>query len=270
MLTHTATAGYNPMRKLGFIFAVFFTLAFPAIASAQLKMVPKDKLVSVNSPRLSKDSSVLDFDMRRIVAAPLTEDDAPVIYQFPFRNSGKGMLKIRSLRTTCTCVSASCDRMEVAPGEKAVISVRYDPKGHPGKFERKIFVYSQDGSDPSAVLALAVEVKSGQDLSREYPVQMGTIRLRRNSVKFSAGTKAVEKIRFVNLSGSPLDLRCEEMFLPGCIRFETRPEVVLSQSEGELVISYDPDGGESKKEIMLILKGTGVPPSQSVISIRIE
>lgn len=226
--------------------------------------------MSVNSPRLSNDSAALDFDVRRIVAGPLSEDDAPVVYRFPFRNAGKDVLRIRTLRTTCTCVSAVCDRMEIAPGEKAEISVSYDPKGHLGVFERKVFVYTQEGTDPSAVLVLAVKVEAGAGFSREYPVSMGQICLRRSAVRFTAGTRAVEKIRFINISSRPLDLGCEEMFLPGCVRFETRPEIVPSGSEGEIVIYYEPDNCEPRKETKLILKGTGVPPSQSAIRITIE
>ena len=258
------------MSRTGYIFAIALALMLYATAHAQLKVVPKEKLMAVASPKLSPDSASLDFDVRHIVAPNMSEDDASAEFSYTFRNVGSGTLRIRALRTTCSCASAVCDRTEVRPGETAVISVRYNPKGHPGKFERRVFVYTQDGPDPAAVLTLEVEVDSGQDFSREYPVQMGSIRLRRNSVNFDAGLKAVEKIRFINLSGRPLTLKCEEMFLPESISFETRPATVEQGSEGEIVISYKPDGEVVRKNVKLMLKGLGVPPSQSAIRITIE
>lgn len=258
------------MSRIGLILTLVLILGFSSHASAQLKIVPKDKLMSVASPRLSRDSASLQFETRRIVAEPLSEDDAPVVYRYPFRNVSSSTLKIRALRSTCTCVAATCDRMEIAPGEMAEISVRYNPKGHPGMFERKVFVYTQEGQAPSAVLSLAVTVETGTDCSREYPVQMGNIRLRRETVAFASGIRSVEKIRFINLSGSPLELTCEEMFLPGYLGFQTRPISVAPGCEGEIVITYEPDGSETRKETKMILKGIGVPPSQSAISITIE
>jgi hypothetical protein len=148
--------------------------------------------------------------------------------------------------------------------------VTYNPKGHPGKFERKIFVYTQDGNAPAAVLRLSVEVATGADLSQEWPVQMGGIRLRRSEVAFSAGAKGVEQLRFINLSGRPLALQCEENFLPECLSFRTEPEVVEDGAEGVIVISYDPSLPGVRDSMNVILKGLGLPPTKSSITVRIK
>jgi hypothetical protein len=239
-------------------------------ADAQLRMVSKEKLQEVANPALSADSASLSFEQKHIIAEPMNEDDAPTTFAYRFTNVGKEAVAIKRLVSTCSCASAVCPVKEVAPGASAEISVVYNPKGHPGKFERKIFVYTQDGNAPAAVLKLSVEVATGVDLSREWPVQMGSIRLRRSEVAFSAGAKGVEQLRFINISGRPLTLQCEEPFLPDCLSFRTEPAVVEDGAEGVIVISYDPSLPGARESVNVILKGLGLPPTKSSITVRIK
>ena len=248
---------------------VFICAALPVAASAQMKMVSKDKLESVSNPALSTDSAAFSFDSRHIKAEPMNEDDAPVVFRYRFRNVSDKPLKIERIVSTCSCASASCPVSSVAPGESSEILVRYNPKGHPGRFERRIFVYTDRGNDPAAVLKLSVEVSTGKDLSADWPLQKGGVRLRRESVEFVEGVKAVEKIRFINLTGKDLKLQCEDSFLPPCLSFRSEPELVKDGQTGEMVISYDPTK-PSRSSMKIMLKGLGVPPSQSAIEVKMN
>lgn len=258
------------MMRVGFISILILGLWVADEASAQLRIIPREKLEAVASPRLSRDSSALDFDTRHIVAESMNEDDAPATFRYMVRNVSEAPLSILSLKTTCSCVTAFCGKDVLQAGEDAEIIVRYDPKGHPGRFERRIFVYTQTGNSPAAILKLTVDVESSSDLSRQYQVLMGCIALRGSAVSFDRDRKSVETLRFINLSGKPLRLECEEMFLPDCISFATRPQVLEAGQEGEIVISYTPAGKAPESVVPLILKGLGVPPSRSTINITIE
>ena len=198
----------------------------------------------------------------------MTEDDAPKTFIYNFKNIGVKTLNIHRLVSTCSCASATCTVSSLAPGESAQINVRYNPKGHPGKFERRVFLYTQEGNNPAAILRLSVDVTSGQDHSIQWPVQMGGIRLRVADVSFSQGQKAVETINFLNLTGKPLKLECEEMFLPQCISFSSEP--VADGAEGVMTVTYDPTKPGARDNMKLILKGLGLPPSKSTINIRIK
>lgn len=258
------------MALRSFISALFIVFS-PLALNAQIRIVPKEKLMDVARPRHSADSASFSFDTRHIVAERMNEDDPPHVFSYRFRNVGEDTLKIGRLVSTCSCASAVCVGNIVPPGRDSEIRVTYDPKGHPGRFERKVFVYSGDDAAPAAVLRLSVDVAKGADMSLEWPVQMGNIRLRHASVRFSSDTKAVESIRFINLGGSPLKLECESAFLPKCLKFDVVPEVVEPGREGVMRISFDPSVElPLKKNVRLILKGLGVPPSQSVINIGIE
>ena len=258
------------MYKLRFIMVCAAVMVSAMTADAQLRMVSREKLQEVANPALSADSASLSFEQKHIIAEPMNEDEVPKTFVYRFTNIGKETVAIKRLVSTCSCASAVCSVMEVAPGASAEISVRYNPKGHPGKFERKIFVYTQDGNAPAAVLKLSVEVATGADLSQEWPVQMGSIRLRRSEVAFSAGAKGVEQLRFINLSGRPLTLQCEESFLPECLSLRTEPEVVEDGAEGVIVISYAPSLPGARESVNLILKGLGLPPTKSSITVRIK
>ena len=258
------------MALIRFIMVCTAVMVSAMTADAQLRMVSREKLQEVANPALSADSASLSFEQKHIIAEPMNEDDAPTSFAYRFTNVGKETVTIKRLVSTCSCASAVCPVKEVAPGASAEISVTYNPKGHPGKFERKIFVYTQEGNAPAAVLRLSVEVATGEDLSQEWPVQMGSIRLRRSEVAFSAGAKGVEQLRFINLSGRALTLQCEESFLPECLSFRTEPAVVEDGAEGVIVISYDPSLPDARESMNVILKGLGLPPTKSSITVRIK
>ena len=257
------------MRFSAIIFFIF-VLGAALPSQAQIKILPKERLEAVDSPRLSADSSSLAFDTRHIKAEPMKEDDTPKVFRYEMTNVGTDEVSILRLQTTCSCFSATIAQKVLKPGEKTVLSVRYDPKGHLGRFEHKVFVYTGPGTSPAAILTFSVEVQSGSDESGLYQIQMGTIRLRSAEVVFSKGRRAVGNIRFLNQSGGPLKLECEKMFLPDCIRFETRPAVVQDGCEGEIVLTYEPSEEEIRDEIPLILKGLGVSPGKSTVKIRFE
>ena len=237
-------------------------------AGAQLKLVSKEKLQSVNSPKLSKDSASLGFVTKHIIAEPMSEDDVPKTFTFEFVNQGRGKLEIKRVVSTCSCAQAVCPTKSLAPGEKSAVTVTYNPKGHPGKFERKIFVYTRDGNSPAAVLKLYVDVESSPDISGLYPVSMGKIRLRRTVVRFKTGHDAVEKLRFVNVSGRVLRFDCDRNTLPECIAFYAPPTRPLD--EGELVIRYDSSKPMAREKFKVFLNDLGLPPSQSSITVYFD
>lgn len=237
-------------------------------AEAQIKLVPEDKLMSVSSPQLSRDSSALAFLTKHIVADPMSEDDPPVKYSFVFTNISRSEVEIKRIVSTCSCVQAICAKRIVGPGEKAEIIVTYNPKGHPGKFERKIFLYTQEHDNPAVVLRLSVDVENNLDLSGLYPVSMGKIRLRRTVVRFVEDKPAVEKLRFVNVSGKVLSFDCDRMFLPDCLSFYAPS--VHPMEEAELVIKYDPSKKGAKQQMKIFMNGLGVNPSQSSLTVYLD
>lgn len=254
--------------KKSWIISVLMLLCF--CAEAQILIVPREKINEANNPRLSKYAGALKFEQTRIQAEQMNEDDGISTFSYSFKNVSRDTLIISKLVSTCSCASASCEKKVVCPDETSEIIVRYNPKGHPGRFERKVFVYVCDDKAPSAILRLAVDVERGADLSGLYPIAMGNIRMRRSQVTFTKGVKAVERCIFVNVADKPIKVDCEKAMLPKCLSYRTEPELVQPGQEGEIVIEYNPSAGGERERMPLMLKGLGVPPSQATINISIK
>lgn len=199
----------------------------------------------------------------------MNEDDDPKAFRYAFRNAGPEILEVKRLVSNCSCVTAICDKKHVKPGETAEITLTYNPKGHPGKFERRVFLYTQEGNSPAAILKLEVEVDGNKDFSDIFRYQMGPIRLRRQEVTFGQDRRAVETIPFVNLSGKPLRLECDRMMLPQCLEFSVEPEVVGDRQEGMIKISFDPEKLKAARQMQVLLKNLGVSPSRSAIKVNV-
>ena len=166
-------------------------------------------------------------------------------------------------------MTAVCQKMSLAPGDSTAIVVKYNPKGHPGRFERKVMVYAGQDEDPTVILRLNVDVERGSDLSGLYPVAMGNIRLRRNEVSFYSGRREVQRCPFVNVSEKELALTWDTFLMPACLNVRTEPAVLQPRQEGEIVITYEPEKGGQRPKMPLILKGLGLPPMQSSIMVNI-
>lgn len=251
------------------LFMVFLCI-LASNAGAQIRIVPREKLMSVAAPRLSADSASLCFGTRHIVAPPMNEDDAPVTFRFGFCNIGDIPVRILRVTSTCSCASAVCPKGMLAPGDSSEILLTYAPKGHPGRFERKVFVYTMEGNAPAAVLKLSVDVAAGKDVSGLWPVSMGKIRLRTSEVAVDAKRPSVGTLRFLNVSGGPLDLKFEEAFLPAGLSVRCEPSVVGEGQEGVIMIICDPSYGIHAGTVKVILKNMGLPPSRSTIKVNIR
>ena len=255
------------MRRIGLI---GFAACLAICAQAQIMIVPREKLDAVNNPRLSKDAASLKFETVFIEAEPMGEDDGIKTFVYPFENIGKDTISVKRLVSTCSCASAICNVSQLLPGESAEVVVKYNPKGHPGKFERKIFLYTDDTPSPAAILRLSVNVDRGTDLAGLYPVGMGNIRMRTKEISVENGVRSTVRCVFVNVSGKPLKLEYEKAMLPACMSVRTEPEIVSGGQEGEIVITYDPSKGAARPKMPIMLKGLGVPPSQSTITVTVN
>ena len=256
------------MSGLKFIYAAL--AFFPGICPlcAQIKIVSREQIEAVASPMLGADSASLQFDVRYIKAGKMAESDAPKTFSFGFENIGREPLRVTRLVTTCSCASATGPLQAVQPGQRAEINVRYNPEGHPGRFERRVFVYVNDAENPAAVLRLSVDVESGEGMSDLWPVQMGKIRLKSKEVRIPKSEASTQRVRFVNVSDLPLKVECERMFLPDCLGFETT--VTEAGKEGEMLVTYRPVADGHVGNVRLMLKGLGLPPSQSTLIVIFE
>ncbi len=231
-------------------------------------------------------AQVLGFDATRIEAGEISEDENPV-YEYFCTNKGDKPVTIFRISTTCaSCLKAESDRKVIAPGEKAKITVSYFPKGHPGKFERRIFIYTDpSATSPSSVLELAISVSMGNDLTPYFPVNMGKIRMKTSEMTFRNGRNDGVSLHYLDMTGNNFKPEVTREFLPEYLKVTVLDPKTLEQDEdedlpenmkgkvGAVSISFVADKfpeGQVSSRTPIMLKGLGVPPSASTITVYIE
>ena len=255
--------------KLGFSILIM-CLCLTFNVQAQIQVLSRAELENVENPSLSEDASNLKFKVESIVADEMTEDGGIKSFTYTFKNVGTDTVHINRLVTSCSCAVASYNLKSVAPGKEGEITVKYNPKGHPGRFERKIFVYTGGYKSPAAILRLKVNVEVGADISGTYQYPMGKLRFRRTEITFRRGEKAVENCACVNVSDAPVKVACNKYLLSSALKFTAQPEILQPGQEGTIVVEYDPSVVEDRNELLIMLNGLGVPPSQSVIKVKLK
>ena len=143
---------------LRIVFAWAVILASCHGVSAQLKIVPKERLDSVACPPLSPDAAFLHLDRTTVLLGELSSDGPVSKVLLKISNSGEKELKISRITTTCSCVNALNDRMLIKPGESASLKVSFNPRGHLGYQKYRVHVYTGSNSKPAAILNIEAHV----------------------------------------------------------------------------------------------------------------
>ena len=243
--------------------------AFPV--RGQFHIVPRQRLDSMANPALANGAQAMRFVAKRIETGPIGEDDGPKNYRFEWQNVGDKPLVITRVRTTCGCAVPTFDKRPVKPGEKASVTVTYHPKGHPGSFARKIFLFTQlDENAPTATLELAGEVIPSARPTYAYPHARGNPLLKQEVIRFTGTAPAAESIECLNGGNDTLRIGIDTRILPPCIRAEFSPAELLPGAIGELTVRFDPAAGRAPERIPVFIRGVGLPPGKSAVTVRID
>ncbi|MGN1215189.1 MAG: DUF1573 domain-containing protein, partial [Candidatus Cryptobacteroides sp.] len=246
------------MRKLIPVLLPMLLLALPV--TAQIKVIPEEKLQEYSSPSLSQDSSSLEFDRRKVLLDTLTEDSSPVEIVFRMRNRSSRRIAITKIASTCSCLKVSADRNVLSPGGTAVLTAVYDPAGHPGRFRRKVSIFT-DASSKAPAAVLEIDAVVGWNRDGEYPCALGALRLRRDSLTVSPGETV--SVRCINAGDRTLKINPVVSFIPFPVSASLTPSVLQPGQEGKLQITCPSVGKPGTYP--LILEGSGARPSDSTI-----
>jgi hypothetical protein len=81
-----------------------------------------------------------------------------VDYTFKFKNSGKGLLEVKKISTSCGCTVALISSKIIKPGEEGTLRVEFDTKKLEGKINRNITIQSNDPKEPNKVLLIFADI----------------------------------------------------------------------------------------------------------------
>jgi hypothetical protein len=85
--------------------------------------------------------------------------DESVVAKYRFTNTGKQILKIENVRTSCGCTTAALTKTEYAPGESGEIEAKFVFSGRTGPQEKAITVTTSAAPQQPTVLRLYVNIE---------------------------------------------------------------------------------------------------------------
>ena len=244
----------------------------------QIRIVPREQL----ELNLSADSQSLAFDTTELSLTSLSEDSEPVTVVFHVKNVSDQIVYLTRVSSSCSCLQPEPfdGFLKLSPGESSEICAVYNPEGHPGKFSRKLFVYTAASEDtPAAVLTVNADVAWSSNPETEFPVRCGNLLLARAEVMLSGGEKwpagktEIVSIRCYNASSKAMRLSAQTDFVPFPVVMHCEPQVLRSGERGRIVLEIGGDGvagGVASGEYPIFLKGCGARPSESKIILKIK
>jgi hypothetical protein len=81
-----------------------------------------------------------------------------VDYTFKFKNTGKGILEVKDVSTSCGCTVAMISSKKLEPGKEGTLRVELDTKDREGKMNRNITIQSNDPKEPNKTLLILADI----------------------------------------------------------------------------------------------------------------
>ncbi len=86
-----------------------------------------------------------------------------VTYSFKFKNTGKSLLIISNVSTSCGCTVSAFPKQPIKPGEGASIDVSFDSEGRHGMQTKTITVFTNT-QPPTTTLRIQSQVVEPEDI----------------------------------------------------------------------------------------------------------
>ena len=136
-------------------FLILFGLILATLIYGYFKAIPPNQ-DETNSPRIEITPEFYDF-------GDIKYGDV-VKYTFSVKNSGKGVLEIKRVATSCASPTAKISSETIAPKGQAELSVTYDSRAMgishgKGRQERIIYVKSSDSNNPQVEVVIYANLK---------------------------------------------------------------------------------------------------------------
>lgn len=225
--------------------------------SAQMVIIPQSRLDSIASPksvvsRVAVSSDRVDFG--RI------EEQKTAKNTICLQNGESKSVVITKLSTSCRCVTATASERVVGSGKSAQIALTFNPKGFPGPFEHKVFVYTNLSETlPTAVVALRGYVVADADRSCDYPYHCAGLLLRSGGVKFNHSK--VERIACLNGSSRAIKVAKDCLLSSPQLSVHSEPETLKPGQAGDIVVTLK---GEASGNLKLYLEADLAPRAREI------
>ena len=219
------------IKKIYFLFIVsFLPLALLGQQDEEsLEITEEENKALIYFPKVKHDFGKIE------------EFGGEVKINFEFSNRGVDPLVISDVEASCGCTIPTWTTDSIMPGKRGFIQVAYDPTNRPGAFNKTVTVTS---NGKQAVTVLTIEgmvLPKPGDLASQYPVKIGGLRFKKNSLQFGnithekPVTKNIEAYnstdKIIAFTGSNLG--------PKHITVSYQPQAINPGEVGFISITYD-------------------------------
>lgn len=184
--------------------------------------------------------TVIPMSAQKLVAEKTTIDigrtgwQKPVTAVFEFTAKGSKKLRIESVRPDCRCTVVDYPRGDISGNFQ--IKMTFDAK-QLGHFDKQAAVVTNASAKPFYIRMHGQVLEHYVDLSANYPVNMGDLRLDRNDLEFddvNKGDKLVQELHIYN--NGTKTYRPNLMHLPSYLTAKVEPEVLTPGDEGKITV----------------------------------
>ncbi len=172
----------------------------------------------------------------------INEADGRVTTVFEFKNEGMEPLVLSNVRASCGCTTPKWTREPIEPGQTGQITVTYNPNGRPGRFQKTVTITSNATEATTRVYIKGEVIPKPAKPVNQYPVQMGELSLKAQSVNFGTvkkGQKINHEIEYANHTDHDITVelatRSEDNFLISQVTLGT----VKPNETGKFVFVFD-------------------------------
>lgn len=200
----------------------------------------------------------------------VNEEAGEVVCRFGFCNSGADSVVIRKVRSSCGCTTVDYPRGKIAPGDSAFVTVAYDPAMRPGKFDRKVLIYADDGKYQLRVTGTVVP--SEETAVQLFPERYGQLRLGRRMVYVGDVKQGYRRIGGVTGYNSGRDtLHVAFGKLPEAMTVVAEPAIVAPGELFRVSVAYSAakDAEIGVVELPVTIMSNGVESGEIAVIARI-
>lgn len=163
----------------------------------------------------------------------------PATAVFECQNKGNRRLRIEDVKPDCYCTTVDFPRGEIGAGDKFQIKMTYNGR-QLGHFNHQAAIISNASKKPVYIAMKGLVLEHYVDLSGNYPVEMGDLRLDKNDLEFddvSRGDQLVQELHIYN--NGTTDYRPNLMHLPPYLSAKVEPELLASGEEGVITVTLN-------------------------------
>lgn len=161
-------------------------------------------------------------------------------FDFLVTNTGTQPLVIQNVVASCGCTTPEWTKQPIPAGGNGKVTAIYDPKDHPGVFNKTLSVYTNSKPEVVVLVIKGEVVPHEKTLEELFVFAVGPVRFESNHLAFTNVKKTEKKMRvmqLINTSSAPVKVEFDG--LPAHLTLKSNPETLKPGQKGLVEGTYD-------------------------------